>query len=130
MSPEDIKQLIEGLPLKKRATTGEMLFLFLAIGFIFALGVWGALYTKSYFDRSHQSLLAAITKVDGDQSSKVDAVQKQVDGNSGSIAAIRRYYWSNDDMNRWAQALDHANRGPVPAFVVPEVPPPPQIPPH
>jgi hypothetical protein len=130
MEPTDI---IDRLPLKKNATTSQLLVLLLSIAGLIVFG-W---VSKTYFDTSHNEIIAAIAAVDKDQTVKIDAVkgtiaslQKEVDGNSGSIDALKRYTWFNSDMARWAQGLDRANRQAVPALIVPEVPPPPQVPPH
>lgn len=123
MEPTDI---IEQLPLKKNATTTQLLVLFLSIAALLVCG-WTS---KTYFDASHNEIIAAIAKVDSDQTVKVAAIQKQVDGNSGSIAALKQYTWFNSDQSRYMATFARDNRLTVPQLVVPEVPPPPQVPPH
>jgi TolA-binding protein len=119
MDPVDV---IEKLPFKKNATLSQIVLLILATS---AVAVGGAM-VKTYFDEAHGQIMAAIAKVDSDQTQRTTGLQKEVDDNTGSIEALRRYYWSNADMQRWAQQLDRQNRVSVPALTVPEVPPPPQ----
>jgi hypothetical protein len=124
MSPEDLKAFIESLPLKKKATTVQILMLLAAIGFIFGAGIWAGNWAKNYFDDSHHEIMAAINRVDTDNSGKIAVVAESLDKASSNIDSLRHYYWSNADMQRWASDLDHLNRLPVPAMIVPQVPQP------
>lgn len=135
ITAEDLKKALDALPIKKKATPVEMLLLILSIGVIFCSGIYAGIYgmnrVKIYFDARHNELLAAIAKVDADNSSKVatlgmavGTLSTRVDKNEGSISGIRRYYWSNADMTRWANQLLRDNSKGVPEFIVPEVPPP------
>lgn len=105
------------VPLKKSATPTQMIYLGLAMVSLLAVG-W---VVKGYFDDKQTTILAAISEV----GARNDKLGQDVKANSSSIEAIRRYYWSNADMQQWAQQLDRANRTAVPALVVPEVPRPP-----
>lgn len=121
MSPEDLKAFLETLPIKKKTTTAGMLMLIAAICFILGWGVYLGYLGKTYFDDSHKEIMAAIAKVDADNSGKISTVSSTVDANSRAIEGIRTYYFKTSDMTLWANQLDHLNRLSVPALVVPDV---------
>lgn len=130
MSPEDIKEMIDSLPLKKKTTTGEMLMLIFCIVFLFACGAYGWNTVKNYFDAAHSELIAAISKVESEGSAKTATVAATVAGNSQAIDGIHTYYVKNSDMQNWTHQLEKDNRLPVPLLVVPDFPYPVPPPPH
>lgn len=122
----DIFDAVKELPFKKNATPVQIVALFVCMVFLVSVGWYASSTVKDYFDQAHKEIMVAITKVDSDQSSKTQAISTIVTQHSTEIESLRHYYWSNSDMNRWAEQLDHANRATVPALIIPEVtlPPP------
>lgn len=106
--------IIDKLPLRKSATTTQLIYLALAMVSL-AFSGW---MTKGYFDDNKSAIIAAINQV----GARAETAIQKSDTNAASINQIRRYYWSNNDQQRWAQQLDRANRTTVPAMIVPIVP--------
>ena len=125
----DAEELVEGLPFKKRATVQQLILLALAIIFLLGLG-WRA---QAWFSGAHNEVMSAIAAVAKTQEVRIDALQAvmsradaeneaKIMMNSRAIEAIRKYNWTNADMQRWAQQLERVNR--KIDLAVPDVPAP------
>ena len=117
MEAEDV---IEGLPLNKNASPKQMIYLAL----IFATLLLGGWKAKAYFDEWHHDLLAQIEATGRMHVERVHAIEVNVEHNTGAIAAIQKYFWSNRDQQQWANKLDKMNRTVGQVLIVPDVPPP------
>lgn len=120
----DAIDLVKASPIKKNASTVQIIALFILGALVFAGGWWASSAVKRYFDSSHGELLAAIAKVDGDQTLKVAAISNQVDKNTAAIDGIRRWSWSNSDQSHYMNEFYRDNVKAFPSLIVPEVPPP------
>lgn len=116
----DELDIISRLPLKKNATPAQIIMLFVVAALLVGTGWKASSSVKDYFDDNHRQLVALLSA----QDAKVLVVSAKADKNAEGIDALRRYGWSNSDMQRWAQQLERANRIAVPALVVPDVPAP------
>ena len=94
----------------------RVVYLLLGLAAVIAIGM------KLQADRDGISTDIANTKTDILKA--LDPLERASATQGQKIDAIQRYYWSNADMNHWANQLDRANRTSVPAMIVPEVPAP------
>ncbi len=91
----DIKEAVQGLPLAKKATPGQMILLFLCCVSLIYVGV--------QLSNAKRDITDGISNLD-----------KKVEW-------LKNASWSRDDMRDWTAQLDHANRSTVPAMVIPAV---------
>ena len=105
----NLPDIIDNMPLAKKATPTQMIYLLLAIISLLT-GGW---ISKGYFDAKQAEIVSAI-----------DRVGKSTEDQAREIDAVKRFYWSNADQQAWALRLDRTNRSSVPGLQVPEVPPP------
>lgn len=130
----DLMDLVKAAPLPKNATPVQIVALFVIAGLLIAGGWAASSHVQDYFDVKHAELvlenkavLAAIAKVDSDQTVKVAAISIQVDKNTVAIDSIRHWYWTYADETRYMNEFYRDNVKFLPSLIVPEVPPPPQI---
>ena len=128
MDASEIVKAINELPIKRNASLGQKVLMAGFVAVLFAAGWMASNATKQYFDEWHAGVILAITKVDTDQSAKVDAISKRVDQNVAEIDSLRHWYWSFGDQSHYMQTMDRANRASVPGLIIPEVPAPPNGP--
>ena len=108
-------EALDKLPLSKKASPTQIIYLLLAIISLLTFG-WVA---KGYFDAKQAEIVNAI-----------NMVGKSTEDQAKEIDAVKRFYWSNADQQSWALKLDRNNRALLPALQVPEVPPPAPAPAH
>jgi hypothetical protein len=115
MEPSEV---IESLPIDK-STKNTLLII--SAGFLFAVFIaCCAIRAKVYFDDWHSELIAQIDKSGKDLEARFDRISMETNKNTLAIEGLRKYYWSNNDMQQWARELDHGNR----SLTVPAVPSP------
>ena len=109
MGISDVKDALDGIPLAKKASPGQMLMLLVVVGFIFAAGIGSA----AWFLNDQGKILNAVQNVD----SKVSSLTTRVDW-------IQRSSMTKQDMAKWSTQLDRMNRRIVngDGLLVPDVP--------
>lgn len=116
----DLTDAAEKLPFKKNATPAQMITLVVFCATIFVGGWWASAAVKEYFDSWRREMASIVS----DQSAKIEANSAIARRAAEDVEVLRRAGWTNAEMNRWSQQLERLNRTTVPAFVVPDVPPP------
>jgi hypothetical protein len=95
MTPDEMKTVLDGLPMAKKATPAQMVLLAICC---FAL-IYTGVKAGVWFSDGHKEIMAGISAVDV----KVDAVKQ-------SQEWLRASTISRAEMTLWASQLDKANR--------------------